>query len=230
MTDTVFTQQTPADPSTVQTPTLPPEVVEFVGSGKKYADVNVALQSIPHAQKHISTLESELAATKAELEKRRTAEELVEEFRKSGGAQPAIAAAPTNPLNPDVVVQLIQQTLENRESESKAKVNINAVTEAFFLAHGKEHAEQKYIELALASGMSVDTLNRLAAQAPSAVLKLAGLDKAPAPAPARLASGVNTEGFSQKPQELSARVGRATTTKDMVQAWRNAGEKVKQTA
>ncbi len=230
MTDTVFSQQTPADPSAQQPTTIPPEVTEFVGAGKKYADVNVALQSIPHAQKHISTLEAELAQAKAELEKRRTAEELVEEFRKTGVAQPASTAASPESLNPDVVVQLVQQTLENRDAEQRAKANINSVTSAFFQAHGKEHAEQKYIELAQSSGMSVDALNRLAAQAPSAVLKLAGLDKAPPPTPPKLTSGVNTEGFQQKPTDLSARVGRATTTQQMVQAWKNAGEKIKQTA
>lgn len=230
MTETVFTQQTPADSSATQQPALPPEVTEFVGTGKKYADVNVALQSIPHAQKHISTLEAELAAAKAEIERRRTAEELVEEFRKTGIAQPAQPAATPESLNPDVVVKLVEQTLEQRSAKATAEANISSVTNAFFQAHGKEHAEQKYIELAQSSGMSIDALNRLAAQAPSAVLKLAGLDKAPPSTPPKLTSGVNTEGFQQKPEQLSARVGKATTTKDMVQAWRNAGEKIKQSA
>lgn len=228
--ETVFGQQTPAgETSPAPAVTLPPEVTEFVGTGKKYADVNVALQSIPHAQKHISTLEAELQAAKDELAKRRAAEELVEELRKNGlpaSSQPA----PENPLSPEVVAQMVSQTIERREAETVAKTNISKVTSAFYQAHGKEHAEAKFVELAQSSGMSVASLNRLAAEAPAVVLRLAGLDKAPTPSTVHLSSGVNTEGFQQKPAELSARVGKATSTKDFVQAWRNAGEKIKQQA
>jgi hypothetical protein len=58
-------------------------------------------------------------------------------------------------------------------------------------------------------------------------LKLAGLDKATAPVTPPLSSSVNTEGFNQsKPTDLSARVPRGAKTKDVVQAWRNAGSKL----
>ena len=62
---------------------IPTEAAELVGDGKKYQSVEDALKSVPHAQKHIQTLESELASVKEELTKRRTTEELLDEI-KSG--------------------------------------------------------------------------------------------------------------------------------------------------
>ena len=48
---------------------IPTEAAEFVGQGIKYQSVEDALSSVPHAQKHIQTLESELAEVKEELVK-----------------------------------------------------------------------------------------------------------------------------------------------------------------
>lgn len=228
MTETVFNQQTPAVPSTEQTPTIPPEVAEFVGAGKKYADVSVALQSIPHAQTHISKLEAELAAMKEEITKRRTAEELVEEFRKTGTVQtPATTSAAVDPAQ---VVQLIDQVITQKTAQVTAAQNTSSVVDAFKKAHGEAHAEQKYIELAKTVGLSINALNRLSAESPEAVLKLAGLNKAPATPTTPLQSGVNTESLTTpQTQELSARVGKSSSTKDIVAKWKVAGEKVKQT-
>ena len=65
---------------------IPTEAAELVGDGKKYSSVEDALKSVPHAQKHIQTLESELATLKEELMKRRTTEELLDEIKS--GVQP----------------------------------------------------------------------------------------------------------------------------------------------
>ncbi len=82
--NSIFTPpETPAEPISSPKIELPPEVLEFVGEGKKYSNPVDALKSVPHAQKHISTLEAELAQTKTELEKRRTAEELLNEIKSS---------------------------------------------------------------------------------------------------------------------------------------------------
>ena len=43
---------------------IPTEASELVGAGKKYQSVEDALKSVPHAQKHIQTLENELANVK----------------------------------------------------------------------------------------------------------------------------------------------------------------------
>lgn len=225
MTDTVFTQ-TPAAPSSTEQPQLPPEVVEFVGAGKKYASVDEALKSVPHAQKHIATIEAELALAKQELEKRKTAEQLVEEIKQSG-MQPPAQPAPVS-FDPARVTELVRQTLEATEVQKSQQSNISSVTSAFYAKHGKEQAEAMYIKMAQENGMTVQALNRLAAEAPSVVLKLAGLDKAQPPATPPMSSSVNTDGFApQSPANLSARVPKGAKTKDIVQAWRNAGANLK---
>jgi len=63
---------------------------------------------------------------------------------------------------------------------------------------------------------------------PEAVLKLAGIKKDQSVG--KPSSSVNTEGnFNSQTQELSARVPLVgATTKDVVNAWKIAGEKVKQ--
>ena len=75
--------------------------------------------------------------------------------------------------------------------------------------------------------MPVEQLNTLAVTSPEAVLKLAGIKK-----PVNLGkptSTVNTQGsFSQPQGELSAKVPKGASTKDLVNAWKIAGEKVKQ--
>ena len=72
---------------------IPTEAVELVGEGKKYSSVEDALKSVPHAQKHIQTLESELATLKEELSKRKTTEELLDEIKS--GIQPQATPAGT---------------------------------------------------------------------------------------------------------------------------------------
>ena len=78
MNDEVATPvtETPVEPNTTEavqqdtTPKafeIPTEVQELVGEGKKYQSPEDALKSVPHAQQHIQTLESELAEIKEEL-------------------------------------------------------------------------------------------------------------------------------------------------------------------
>ncbi len=82
---------------------IPTEAADFVGDGKKYNSVEDALKSVPHAQKHIQTLESELAAAREELAKRRTTEELLDEIKS--GIQPQATPADAEPSVP--VVSLV---------------------------------------------------------------------------------------------------------------------------
>lgn len=231
MSDTIFGQPaaTPATTPVVTPPTpveLPPEVVEFVGDGKKYASVSDALKSVPHAQKHIQTLEQELAQAREELTKRKTAEQLLEEMK--AGQKPVEPTAPVA-FDPDKVTQLVNQTLEQREAQRIASENVSIVTSSFTQKYG-EKAEEIYNKVAQESGLSVQALNKLAATSPSAVLKLAGLvGQQASPAPGKPTGSVNTESLPTgkvDPSTLSARVPRGAKTGDLVNAWRVAGQKV----
>jgi hypothetical protein len=204
---------------------IPTEAAELVGDGKKYNSVEDALKSVPHAQKHIQTLESELAAAREELTKRKTTEELLDEIKS--GIQPQITSAGSE-FDQDKLLKLVDQTLEQKERQRAAKTNAETVANKFTDKYGQK-AEEVYNTIARDSGLTVQQLNSLAASSPKIVLKLAGLEGTSAPVAGKPTSSVNTEtlGNKQDPNQLSARVKQGATTKDLVNAWKIAGEKVK---
>ena len=204
---------------------IPTEAAELVGDGKKYSSVEDALKSVPHAQKHIQTLESELATLKEELMKRRTTEELLDEIKS--GVQPKENLQGVE-FDQDKLMQLVDQTLEVKERQRLAKTNASQVAAKFTEKFGTE-AETVYKSVARENGLSEQQLNSLAASSPNVVLKLAGLAEAKTAPVSKSSSSVNTQALNQKvdPSALSARVKQGATTKDLVNAWRIAGEKAK---
>lgn len=213
-------------PETSPSVSLPQELQDLVGQGKKYATAEDALRSVPHAQTHIATLEEELRATRAELEKRRTAEELLDEI-KSGMKAPETPSG--NPITSDTVAQLVEQQLARQAAQQTAAQNARQVVDAIQSSYG-DKAEEFYVSLANDSGLTVDALNRLAATSPAAVLRLAGLATKKQPPPiGHVQSSVNTDHMRDTTQDLSnlsARVGSGATTKKMVDAWKIAGLKI----
>jgi len=205
---------------------IPTEAAELVGDGKKYSSVEDALKSVPHAQKHIQTLESELAAAREELAKRKTAEELLDEIKS--GIQPQATPAGSE-FDQDKLLQLVDQTLEQKERQRAAKTNAESVALKFTEKYGQK-AEEVYNTVAKESGLTIQQLNSLAASSPKIVLKLAGLEGVSAPVAGKPNSTVNTEALNNTKvdaNQLSARVKQGATTKDLVNAWKIAGEKVK---
>lgn len=207
------------------TPNLSPEVSEFVGAGKKYATLDDAIKSVPHAQKHISTLEAELAASKAELEKRRTAEDLLEELRAASNTQAPAQAGPS--ITTEEITQIVQRTLGQNEAQVKATNNIEKVKSAFLSSFGDTSAEV-YDKVARESGLSMADLNKLAATSPNLVIKLAGITEKQNSPVNKPNSSINTEALNStnNNQTLSARVKPGASTKDLVGAWKIAGQKV----
>lgn len=233
MSDNIFEGATTppvVEPVSAPASQVPPELVELVGEGKKYRSVDDALKSVPHAQGHIQKLEEETKLLKEELAKRKAAEELLEELRVTG--LPKGEGTPTQPpsVDPEMISKTVAQLLEQREAQSTAKANLNKVVSSFTETFGdKAKAEEMYNKVATESGLSVAQLNQLAASSPEAVLRLAGLTKQKGAAPvAKVASSVNTEAFSSQaqPSDLSARVRQGASTKDLMNAWRIAGQKI----
>ena len=205
---------------------IPTEAAELVGNGKKYQSVEDALKSVPHAQKHIQTLESELAAAREELAKRKTAEELLDEIKS--GIQPK-GDTPSGEFDQDKLLEIVGQTIEYREQQKVARSNVDLVASKLTAQFGPQ-AEQVYKNLAKDNGLTEQQLNTLSATSPNAVLKLAGLAESKPTIPSKSSGDVNTQALkpTQNSAELSARVKPGSTTKDLVNAWRAAGEKVKQ--
>lgn len=204
---------------------IPTEAQELVGEGKKYQSPEDALKSVPHAQKHIETLESELASVREELTKRQTTQELIDEL-KSGVQTPA-QTVQSGELNQDNVMDLVNQTIATREANAKAESNAQTVAAKFTEQYG-DKAEDTYNSIAKELNLSVKQLNELAATSPTVVLKAAGLSAAKAPV-ASSSGDINTEALSQtaKPTDLSAKVA-GGSTKDLLAAWGNAKAKVNQ--
>lgn len=204
---------------------IPTEAQELVGEGKKYQSPEDALKSVPHAQKHIETLESELASVREELSKRQTTQELIDEL-KSGVQTPA-QTVQSGELNQDNVMDLVNQTIATREANAKAESNAQSVAAKFTEQYG-DKAEDTYNSIAKELNLSVKQLNELAATSPTVVLKAAGLSAAKAPV-ASSSGDINTEALSQqaKPTELSAKV-EGGSTKDLLAAWGRAKAKINQ--
>ena len=228
-TETIFSGETPPlEVAATPQVTLPTEVVEFVGEGKKYRTAEEALKAIPHAQGHIKTLEEEAKQLREELAKRKTAEELLEEFKVSGGMggtrqEPAAAATVD-------YEQIVAGILSKKEAQSTAQRNISAVVTTFQTTYGdKTKAEEMYNKVAEESGLSVQALNQLAATSPEAVMRLAGITKKQEAPAGKLQSSVNAQAFNNtQTTELSARLKPGASTKDMVNAMRIARAKVEQ--
>ena len=230
--ENIFDNQTPdsQEPAGNLAPPfqIPTEASELVGAGKKYQSVEDALKSVPHAQKHIQTLETELANVKEELSKRATTEELLQEVRSGLTREPQTQ---TVDFDQNRLSQIVEQTLDNKEKLRVAKSNAGSVVSKFTEKFG-EKAEEAYLTIAKESGLTVQQLNSLAASSPGAVLKLAGLGNTQ-PSPVSTPQGtVNTQsvGNTQSNANLTSRVPKGATTRDMVSAWKVAGEKIKQTA
>lgn len=226
MSETIF-EGVPQEsqPVTSSAPVLPQEVVEFVGEGKKYASVEDALKSVPHAQNHIQKLEAELQQLREEVTKRKTTEELLAEL-KSGVPHEEKPSAVEIPQ--DKLIGTVEQIISQREAAKKAEQNVDFVISKMTASFG-EKAKEKFITVAQESGLTIQQLNKLSETSPMAVLKLAGLAEAPKEQiPGKISSTVNPASIqSANPAVPSARVPKGASTKDMVAAWKAAGEKIK---
>ena len=204
---------------------IPTEAQDLVGEGKKYSTAEEALRSVPHAQEHIKTLEAEMAQMKEELSKRKTTQELLDEIKS--GVQPVANTTQETGLNQDTIMELVNNTLKQNEQKKTAQANASQVANKFTEKYGS-NAETVYNSLAKDLSLTPQKLNELAASSPNLVLRLADLE--PNATVAKSSGSVNTEALSanKPPQEVSARVPKGAKTSDLVNAWRAAGEKVKQ--
>lgn len=213
-------QQQP--PQNAQAPQLPDSVAALVGEGKKYASVDAALASLPHAQEHISKLETELAELRQKVAGSQSAEEVLRAIEELKKAQSTPAGAAFNPDDlAGLVAPLLDKQLAAREAQSRAKSNAAEVTKALSAKYG-EKAEEQYKAKANELGISVARLNELASESPKAVLAYFGTQAVQSPASSQ--GSVNAAAFSQvsQPQQVKSVMSGASTS-EMVSAWRAAG-------
>ena len=226
MTETIFTADQPATPPEapiVSTPVIPPELAEYVGAGKKYQSIEDVHKAFPHAQKHINTLEEELAQLKEELTKRKTTEELLTDIQT--GFQQSVTTTTPSVKNDQDISAIVRQELEREKIVSTAKNNVTRVANVFRDSFG-DKAEEIYNKIAAESNLSVATMNQLAATSPEAVLKLAGLTSQKPTNAGKLSSDVNIQNNNKTSEELSAKTPLYASSKDDTAAIARAREYV----
>jgi hypothetical protein len=190
---------------------IPTEVETLVGDGKKYKSVDDALKALPHAQTHIQKLEEENRKIREELQKRQTAEELLNEMRQVSAPQ---QTTPGVEADPEVLSHIVEQVMQKRELQNVAKQNANSVVSKFTELYG-EKAESMYNSLAGKTGLSVQDLHNLAQRSPQAVFKLAGIDSVKQNNNTKLYGDVNTLNVATPKEPGSSRVPNHATSKDM---------------
>ena len=226
--DTIFNQNKPAENN--QTPTtpepaqesvkssLPAELEGLVGEGKKYATVEAALKSVPHAQSYIEEQKSKIAELEAELMKRKSAEEVLNELRqKKEDGEPA----PTQPtsIDPLEIKKLVGEELTALERQKLFSNNLQSVDMKLKESFGDRTAEvykAKMDEL----GLTNDQLMNMAGSSPKAFLKLFDLNKEQS-TPKTVKGSINTDTLPNiKKHDEPVYVLSGASTDQLVSAWR----------
>jgi hypothetical protein len=204
----------------------------------KYKDVQTALEALRHSQEYIPTLKQEkeatdakLAALAAEVERLKNIEQSVAQLTQQQQAQRDTPAAG---VTEDAVANLVNQTLTQREIAAKKTANVSSVVAALTQKLGAE-ADKEFYKKAEELGMTAEQMNNLAAQSPTAVLKLFGLEGTKPqsiPSGSPVQSSVNTAGL--QPQQHSY-VGRnqtsinvGATTQDLMEETQNSKKLVEE--
>ncbi len=188
----------------------------------KYTDVAQALDSIPHAQSHISTIEGENSELKKELAKATAAKELLE---KAGNANQQTEGV----LTAEEVAETVQLTIEKNAEASRKADNVATVNAKFSELYGDKAADQMKA-LAKESDMSVDEIKALAERSPLAVYRMAGINSQSTPTPKTPGEGLRRDNFQppERKAEPPKSVMSGASTSEMVDNWRAAGEIIKQ--
>ena len=142
----------------------------------KYATVSDAINSIPHAQKHISTLEAEMA------EMREAMKAMEEQRNTMAGHLEATQSKKEPAFEEDQVVGLVDRVLSQREQQQIQQKNVSTVVETLTGKFGStEAADKAYRAKAAEMGINLDMMNSLAMHSPQAVLAYFGTTGASAP-------------------------------------------------
>lgn len=159
-----------------------PEITldQFVGEGKRYADASAVAKAIVHKDKHIDTLEGELAQLRAEIKQRITMEEFLDKAtrpqnppRNAAEQEPVVEVPSANSLKQEDVLKLI----EERESAKARAQNALSVKEALVKQYGDDYVNVLTIK-ASDLGLTKADIKEMSETKPKALLTLLGSTKA----------------------------------------------------
>lgn len=193
---------------------------------QKYGDVNTALNSIPHAQTHISELTRKNAELQEELNKRQGMEQVLDRInstKQTNTEQPSV-----NSLSEAQVMELLNSALTQKEAASLAQANEAAVTDGLVKKFGdREKATAMIKAKAEELGVGFDFMRSLAQKSPKAVLSY--FNTAPSNNPSPTTPGINTASLpntSGEPNRLEEAKAKLFGQRDpLVESWRAAAPK-----
>lgn len=190
---------------------------------QKYADVNTALSSIPHAQSHIKSLETQLAQAQEELNKRQGMEQVLERMQATQATsteQPSDNSQ-SAALGEDDIVRILTQREQAQAAQSNEIAFSNSLREKFG-DKALEVLDNKAQEL----GISMEFMQALAQKSPKAALQYFS-EASPTGAQPTL-PGNNTQAITTPVQATTTDEARAKLfgKKDNpnIDKWRKAGE------
>lgn len=187
-TDGAETTQTEQTPEQTQTETTPQEsflqkLVE--AKGENWKDPEVLAKGKLEADAYIKSLEEQLAQQREDLAKADYQSKILEQLQnKAADSTAAKNGVPNNngstdtqnttaSLSEDDLKSLVEQTLTQREKEAVIKQNIQAVNQELEKTFGTE-AEAAVQKKAQELGMSMQRMQQIAAESPSAFFALIG--------------------------------------------------------
>jgi multidrug efflux pump subunit AcrB len=184
MTDqSIFTEQVSDPNKTIpQTNDLFADQLAAIknGSGQqKYATTEEALKALAHAQGYIPELKTEIQAQgeiiaklKEELDKKASLEQLMERIAQPQATQNTVGTPPqANVLDPQEVINLVNQTLASQNQAASQKANKDKVEQTLVSKFGDKTIEviqAKAKEL----GLTPQKIGELASISPQAALAL----------------------------------------------------------
>jgi hypothetical protein len=184
---------------------------ELIGEGKKYANLEAALKSIPHAQKHITQLEQETADLRA---RKADVDEVLANMGRGSEQEDK-----TTSIDENTVADRVIAKLTAKEQEAAKATNLELASDKLASkVGGIEAAAKLIVEKAKELGLHPSDLQRIAEKSPTAFLAYFNetlpntSDKMP-----MSKGGINTEALTNS----SARVEEGTY------AWYSAQRKEK---
>lgn len=223
--ETTETTEVPA--TLTQTPTLPTEVMELVGEGKKYKSTEDALKALPHAQAHIARLEQEAKELREKVAQAKAIDDLYDTL--NARTQTGTEATPTAPVVDESLVDaVLERKLKEISAQKQRQENLQTVSKALTDKFG-EKAQEVFKKKAEELGVNESFIRDVVAASSKAGLELFGLGKQEAPSTAAPAGGVNTLAVkSNAPAPTVKPIMGGATTADMLASWRSASPLNKQ--
>ena len=173
----VFNTDTPNTPPSTDVPAAT-ILDQVVGDGKKYSSIEELAKGQQAGDTYINQLKDELSGLRGELDKRLTAEDMVQEIKREREELKANQSATENTTpqyNEEAVTELISKTFDQREGMKVSEANISLVDTKMKALYGTDKAQDVVASKAKEMNVSVQWLQDAAAQSPTAFFNIMGV-------------------------------------------------------